>query len=212
MPDEAIFNGTYQQLEFLRWAQETNISVLYAQNYVGLQTAIPGVSNNTAAFCSFIQMAHRAGVDVHLFGAPGPALPQLQRDLPFIAGCDMPPRGALPPTPPAPTPCQTAIAESCGAVQASTKGICRRCLLEHLGALVGAGCNDTDLTAETACAGAADGRNHNATACDRAFTTVCGAVADTLAPCEECVIDHAAYFIVGWGCGGDITSFCDQQQ
>ena len=102
--------------------------------------------------------------------------------------------------------------ESCGAVQASTKGICRRCLLEHLGALVGAGCNDTDLTAETACAGAVDGRNHNATACDRAFTGMCGAVANTLAPCEECVIDHAAEFIVGWGCDGDITSFCDQQE
>ena len=59
-----------------------------------------------------------------------------------------------------------------------------------------------------ACAGAADGRNHNATACDRAFTTVCGAVADTLAPCEECVIDHAAYFIVGWGCGGEGLQNC----
>jgi hypothetical protein len=207
VPDEAIFNGTYQQLEFLRWAQATNISLLYAQNYVGNSVAIPGVSNNTAAFCSFIQMAHRAGVDVHLFGA----LPQLHRDLAFIAGCEMPPRGNLPPTPPAPTPCQTAIAESCGAVQASTKGFCRRCLLEHLGALVGAGCNDTELTAETICAGAVDGRNHNASACDRAFTAMCGAVANALAPCEECVIDHAAEFIVGWGCGGDITGFCDQQ-
>ena len=24
------------------------------------------------------------------------------------------------------------------------------------------------------------------------------------------VIDHAAYFIVGWGCEADLTGFCDQ--
>ena len=41
---------------------------------------------------------------------------------------------------------------------------------------------------------------------------MCGAVAEDLGACEECVIDHAAEFIVGWGCVGDVAGFCDQQQ
>lgn len=207
VPPEAIFNGSAAQLEFLHWAKATNISLLYAQDFVGLPTVIPAVPNNTLAFCHFIQQAHRASIDVHLFGA----LPLVQRDLAFIRGCEMPSRGGLPPTPPTPPPCQRAIFESCGRVQASTKGFCRRCLLEHLGALVGAGCNDTELKAETACAGARDGRRVHPNACDRAFSAMCGSVANVLGACEECVIDHAAEFVTGWGCGGVVTGFCDQQ-
>jgi hypothetical protein len=95
------------------------------------------------------------------------------------------------------------------------QGFCRRCLLEHLATLVGAPahCNATELKAETICAGASPGRNTNASACDRAFTSLCGAVAEgPVGACEDCVIDHAAEFIVGWGCAGDVTGFCDQQR
>lgn len=66
IPDEAIFNGTYQQLRFLHWAQHVRISVLYAQDYIGFPTVIPGVQNNTDAFCAFAQMAHRANVDLQV--------------------------------------------------------------------------------------------------------------------------------------------------
>eukprot|EP01052_Picozoa_sp_SAG31_P032191 SAG31_NODE_3505_length_4187_cov_2.714286_2_plen_304_part_00 len=66
IPPEAVFNGTYLQLDFLHWAKAANISVLYSQNWVGLPTSIPGVLNNTDAFCSFAQMAHRAGIDLQV--------------------------------------------------------------------------------------------------------------------------------------------------
>ena len=117
VPPEAIFNGSSQQLGFLHWAQATNITLLYAQNFIGDPAVIPGVSNNTEAFCEFVQMSHRAGIDVHIFGA----LPSLQRDLVFISSCQMPARGPLPPTPPAPSPCQLAITESCGSAQAASQ-------------------------------------------------------------------------------------------
>lgn len=48
---------------------------------------------------------------------------------------------------------------------------------------------------------------------DKAFETMCGGnatVRNDRAVCEECVIDHAAFFVVGWGCGADLTLFCDQ--
>ena len=208
IPTAAVFNGTYQQLLFLEWAIQANISVIYAQDFVGDPAAIPGVKNNTEAFCQFIQTAHRVGIDIHLFGA----LSLLPRDLRFIEGCVMPPQGPLPPLPPPPTPCQVAITENCGTAQTSTKGFCRRCLLAHLPALVSADCNSTDLKAEAVCGAASTGRSTNGSACDRAFTSMCGVVAEDLGACEECVIGHAAEFIIGWGCGGDVAGFCDQQQ
>jgi hypothetical protein len=94
---------------------------------------------------------------------------------------------------------------------AGTKGFCRRCLLEHLETLVAIGsCNSTELSSELVCGNAMPGRNPSPSACDRAFTGMCGAVADNLTTCEDCVIDNAPYFVTGWGCGGDVTSFCDQ--
>ena len=113
VPTEAIFgtNGSAvvrEQLQFLHWAVATNITVFYAQDFVGA-AGVVGIANATDAFCAFIQQAHRFGIDVHLYGA----LPLLRRDLMFIDTCKMPPLGPLPPVPPAPSPCAGAIASSC---------------------------------------------------------------------------------------------------
>eukprot|EP01052_Picozoa_sp_SAG31_P060197 SAG31_NODE_19400_length_603_cov_1.222222_1_plen_98_part_10 len=96
--------------------------------------------------------------------AGGNALPDLKRDLNFIANCEMPANEPLPPLPPPPSPCQDAIRSSCGAVQRTTKGLCRRCLLDHLASLVhDGGCDTPELTAEAVCADAQPGRDNSST-------------------------------------------------
>ena len=47
------------------------------------------------------------------------------------------------------------------------------------------GCNSTELDSAQVCAEAVPGRSTNATACDRAFTSACGAVAGNLSACEN---------------------------
>eukprot|EP01050_Picozoa_sp_SAG11_P016818 SAG11_NODE_2343_length_3489_cov_2.504720_1_plen_302_part_00 len=75
VPPEAIFNGTYWQLKFLHWAAASHIAVLYSQDFVGLPDALPGVQNNTEAFCEFAQMAHRARIDLQVIATPCCLLP-----------------------------------------------------------------------------------------------------------------------------------------
>ena len=85
MPPDAIFNGTAARQAFLKWAVATNISTLFAQDFVGAAPNAGPEPNTTAAFCSFAQDAHTAGIDLHLYGA----LSLLPRDLAFIRACPM---------------------------------------------------------------------------------------------------------------------------
>eukprot|EP01052_Picozoa_sp_SAG31_P032192 SAG31_NODE_3505_length_4187_cov_2.714286_3_plen_135_part_00 len=117
----------------------------------------------------------------------------------------------IPPVPPPPSPCQIAIRNSCGTAQLATQGICRRCLLDNLPAFVlDAGCNHTDLNSSIVCAGAQPG-HADASPCDKALFSYCGAEMDQLEACETCVIVHARDLVVGWGCGVEVQSWCDQQ-
>ena len=85
MPPDAIFNGTAARQAFLKWAVATNITTLFAQDFVGAPPNAGPEPNTTAAFCSFAQDAHAAGIDLHLYGA----LSLLPRDLAFIRACPM---------------------------------------------------------------------------------------------------------------------------
>jgi hypothetical protein len=85
VPVDAIFNGTVPRQAFLKWAVAANITTLYAQDFVGGAPNPGPEPNTTAAFCSFAQDAHAAGIDLHLFGA----VSLLPRDLAFIRACPM---------------------------------------------------------------------------------------------------------------------------
>ena len=85
VPVDAIFNGTAARRAFLDWAVGANITMLYAQDFVGGPPNAGPEPNTTAAFCSFAQDAHAMGIDLHLFSA----LSLLPRDMAFIRACPM---------------------------------------------------------------------------------------------------------------------------